>query len=88
MTLDPRIQQSGTVLQITSQTDFQNFQSLTLIDAGASDGFNLAGGDGNFSFIPTGIVVNLGGGDGRAPAKFTVQAASGKSLNVTAILYQ
>lgn len=83
-----KVTQSGKVLTLTSTTVFRNFQSLTLMDAGATDGFNLAGDDDNAGFIPTGIVVNLGGADGRAPGKWTVSEASGKSLNVTAILYQ
>jgi hypothetical protein len=87
MTLDPRIEQTMQVINVTSQTDFADFKSLTLIDAGASDGFNLAGPNSNFGFIPTGIALSFGGAEGRVPSKVTVQAAAGKSLNVTAIIY-
>jgi hypothetical protein len=83
-----KLTQSAVVQTLTSTKVFQDFVSLILIDAGASDGFNLAGSDDVAGFIPTGIVINLGGSDGRVPIKFTVSAASGKSLNVTAILYQ
>jgi hypothetical protein len=76
------------VLTITATTTFRNFTSLTLIDAGASDGFQIAGGDGVYGVIPTGVVINLGGSEGRVGAEFTVKAADGKSLNVTAIFYQ
>jgi hypothetical protein len=86
--MSDKVQQSAVVRTLTEETDFENFQSLTLIDAGALDGFQLAGSDGVFGVIPTGIVINLGGVDGRVPIKFTVKAAAGASLNVTAILYQ
>ncbi len=86
--MSDRSKQTGRVITVTTTTDFSNFSSLTLIDAGAADGFQLAGTDGVFGVIPTGIVINIGQSEGRAVEKFTVKAATGKSLNVTAILYQ
>jgi hypothetical protein len=85
--MSDQLTQTSKVITITTQTDFTNFSSLTLIDAGAADGYQLAGSDGVFGVIPTGIVVNLGGENGRVPSKFTIKAAAGKSLNVTAIIY-
>jgi hypothetical protein len=83
-----QLKQASQVIAVTSDRTFENFSSLTLIDAGAADGFQLAGSDDVYCVIPTGIVINLGGSDGRVGAKFSVKAAAGKSLNVTAILYQ
>jgi hypothetical protein len=79
--------QSGRVLTLTSDYTFQDFDSVCLIDAGAADGYQLAGDNDVYGVIPTGIVVNLGGANGRVGKKFSIKAASGKSLNVTAIVY-
>jgi hypothetical protein len=76
------------VLALTSDTVFENFASLTLIDSAATDGFQLAGSDGVYAQIPTGIVVNIGNYDLKPIAKAFVKATSGKSLAVTAILLQ
>lgn len=75
------------VIPLTAETVFEKFESLTLIDSGATDGFQIAGTDGVYGAIPTGIVVNIGGPGPRACEKITVKAASGKTLACTAILY-
>jgi hypothetical protein len=69
-------------------TTFSNFESLTLIDAGATNGFQIAGGDGIYSQVPTGIVVNIGGPGPRLCEQVSIIATSGQPLNVTAILYK
>jgi len=88
MSNDPRVSKKLYVQAVTSQTTFENFESLLLIDAGGTDGFQLAGSDDNFAFVPTGVPVSIGAAGTRVCEKATVKAASGKSLNVTAIIYR
>jgi hypothetical protein len=85
---DTKVQKTVTVIPCTNTTIFENFESLSLIDAGATDGFQIQDAKGVTGVIPTGIVVNIGGIDGKVCSKIIVLAASGKSLNVTAIMYQ
>ena len=75
-------------LSSSSPVIFENFVSLTLIDSGATDGFQLAGSDGNYAQVPTGVVVNIGNFDLNPITKAMVKATNGKSLAVTAILLQ
>jgi len=72
---------------VTSEKTFTNVFSILLIDAGETDGFQIAGEDDVFGVVPTGVPVSISPVDGRAISKVTVKAASGKSLNVTAIYY-
>jgi hypothetical protein len=85
---DSKVVKSPKVVACTSTTIFENFDSLSLIDAGATDGFRIEDSQGHIGVIPTGIVVNIGGTQGKAASKIIVLAASGKSLNVTAIVYE
>ena len=80
-------------LALTTDTDFENFESISIIDAGAADGFQVKGetADGKASdwiTVPTGIPYNLGAVNGRTISKLQLKAASGKSLNASvSIIY-
>jgi hypothetical protein len=71
---------------ITAATSFQNFESLSLIDAGATDGFQVKGdgADSEWIVIPTGIPYNIGQSGGRIITELFIKEADGKSLNVSA----
>ncbi len=87
MPIDNKVQRNPVVVACSAITIFENFDSLSLIDAGATDGFQIQDSNGNTAVIPTGIVVNIGGPAGKVAGKITVIPASGKTLNVTAIVY-
>ena len=87
MPTDNKVTKNPVVVACSVITIFENFDSLWLIDAGAADGFQIQDSNGNAGVIPTGIVVNIGGPAGKAAGKIVVIPASGKSLNVTAIVY-
>lgn len=84
---DPRASKSCKVGNITAETVFTNFDSILLIDAGAADGFTLTDDAGNTAAIPTGVPISIGKVSGTS-AYIKVTAASGKSLNVSYVLYQ
>jgi hypothetical protein len=74
-------------LAITVQTDFENFESLSIVDAG-SDGFRVIGenADGKASAaisIPTGIPYNIGSAAGRIINKLTLMTPASGSLNAS-----
>jgi hypothetical protein len=66
---------------------FEDFDSLTIIDSGATDGFILEDNNGAQIVIPSGIVVNISGPNGKLGKKILVKAASGKTLNAGALVY-
>jgi hypothetical protein len=75
---------------ITAATSFENFRSLSLVDAGETDGFQVKGDsdDSVWIFIPTGLPYNIGADDESCQTKLYLQAATGKNLNVSAtVLY-
>ncbi len=80
---------------VTQQTEFTNFESISIVDAGAADGFQVLGGsDGvdkasQWMLIPTGIPYNAGKPDsGKTIPTLSVKAAEGKNLNVSvSIMY-
>ena len=76
-----------TVGTVSTETDFEKFESLALIDAG-SDGFNLIDEDSNEIVIPTGIPITIGGPGSRLCKKITVSDPDTGTLNVSYILYQ
>ena len=84
---DPREKKSCKVNTITSEMVFTNFDSILFIDAGATDGYNLTDDAGNVAFVPTGVPISIGRA-GAPSAYIKVGPASGKSLNVSYILYQ
>ena len=88
MAYDRQLTKAISVKSLVDDTTFENFASLTLIDSGGADGFQIAGEDGVFGSVPTGIVVNIGMAGIRPCTKCTVKATTGKTLAVTAILYQ
>jgi hypothetical protein len=73
-------------LQIITDTLFENFTSLSLIDATEANGFQIKGGspDSVWIFIPTGIPYNVGKEDLEVIDKLYVKAANGVTLNVSA----
>jgi hypothetical protein len=73
---------------ITGDTTYEDFESITLIDSAATDGFQIAGSDGVYAQVPTGIVVNVGGPGPRLCEKISIKATSGKSLACTVIIYK
>lgn len=87
MPVDPRSSKSPKVGNITALTEFFNFSSLLLIDAGAADGFTLTDDAGNSCPIPTGVPISIGG-LGSSCAYLKVTATPAASLNVSYILYQ
>jgi hypothetical protein len=84
---DPREKKSLIVGTLNASRTFTNFDSLLLIDYGAADGFNITDDSGNTAFIPTGVPLSVGKA-GSSCAFLQVSAASGKSLQVSFILYQ
>lgn len=84
--MSDRLTSTASVQQLTTETTFNNFQSLTIIDAGQIDGFQIAGTNGVFGFIPGGFAFSIKG-PYTLCEQITVKAATGKSLNVTVILY-
>jgi hypothetical protein len=85
---DSQVVKSPRVVACTSTTIFEDFDSLSLIDAGATDGFRIEDSQGHIGVIPTGIVVNIGGTQGKLASKIIVLAPLSGSLNVTAIVYE
>jgi hypothetical protein len=84
---DSKVVKSPVVIPITTTTIIEDFDSVSLIDAGATDGFRLEDSQGHIGVIPTGIVVNIGGTQGKVGSKIIVLAPLSGSLNVTAIVY-
>lgn len=75
-------------LTITTETDFESFEAISIIDAGAADGFQVKGTDASgktseWIVIPTGIPYNAGKPDIRVIKKLSIKAASGASLNAS-----
>jgi hypothetical protein len=71
---------------ITSETFFEDFESLSLIDAGSTDGFQIKGdgADSQWIFIPTGVPYNIGQSGGRIMTRIYIKEADGGTLNVSA----
>lgn len=74
------------VKTITTESVFDAFDSLLLIDAG-SDGFRLKDSGGNIVSIPTGVPISIPAPAGRAGGPITIMAPETGSLNVSAIFY-
>lgn len=87
MSLDPRLGKAVKVENVTATRVFSNFESLLLIDAGATDGFKITDESGNVIVIPTGIPVSIGGPNALISSEITVSAPDGGSLDVSAIWY-
>jgi hypothetical protein len=85
---DPREGKSVKVANITVETIFQNFESLLLVDNGATDGFTITDDAGNVASWPTGIPLSIGGPGAKPSSYIKVTAATGKALNVSYVLYQ
>jgi len=84
---DPREKKSCIVGSITTETIFTNFDSLLLIDAGATNGFTLTDDAGHSGAIPTGIPISIGK-TGSPSAYLKVGPTGATAMNVTYILYQ
>ena len=76
------------IAALTSETVYEDFESISIVDAGATDGFNIVDEKGNEGFIPTGVPISIGGPGPKTSNYLKVKPASGKSLNATVILYQ
>jgi hypothetical protein len=85
---DPRETKAVIIGNITVETIFQNFDSILLIDAGATDGFLCSHSGGTSSQVPTGVPISIGKSGGGAVPYLKVSPSAGKSLNVTYFLYQ
>ena len=72
---------------VTSETEFTDFESISIVDAGATDGFQIKGGNGKLTsewiVIPTGVPYNAGVASNRYITTVSIKAASGKSLNAS-----
>lgn len=82
-----RITKGPVSFQCTEQTIFENFESLSLVDTGATSGFQVKLGTSASSewiSIPTGIPYNIGQSGGKPIDKLIVKAAEGGTLNVAA----
>jgi hypothetical protein len=82
-----RITKGPISFQCTEQTIFENFESLSLIDTGVTDGFQILLGTNASSEwiqVPTGIPYNIGQSGGKPIDKLIVKATEGKTLNVAA----
>jgi hypothetical protein len=71
---------------ISAETKFEDFEGLSLIDAG-EDGFKLKDKNDNTCVIPTGIPVTIGGPGTKVSEEISVVAPDTGTLNVSYILY-
>ena len=85
---DPRIGKSIEVGTLIAEHTFEDFESLSLIDAGATDGFTLEDIDGNTAVIPTGVPISIGGPGPKASSFLTVKPTGSTTLNCSYILYR
>ncbi len=89
---DPRQGKVIVTRTITTETSFEDFISISIVDAG-SDGFKIKGGDykqftSQSIVIPTGIPYNAGEALGRYINKITIEAPATGSLNASvSIIY-
>ncbi len=75
-------------LVVTSETTFEEFESICIIDAGEADGFKVKGGDANgktseWIYVPTGIPYNMGQVSGRIIDALSLAAKDGSTLNAS-----
>ena len=85
---DPREGKSVKVGNISTETVFQNFESLLLVDNGATDGFGVVDNAGSVAAWPTGVPLSIGGPGAKSSTYLKVIAATGKALNVSYVMYQ
>jgi hypothetical protein len=73
---------------LTAETTFEDFESISVVDAGAADGFQVKCGDykgvvSEWITIPTGVPYNIGVASNRYITTLSIKAASGASLNAS-----
>ena len=85
---DPRATKAVIIGNIVAETIFQNFDSILLVDAGATDGFLCSHDGGAPCQVPTGVPISLGKSGASGVTYLKVSPTAGKSLNVTYFLYQ
>jgi hypothetical protein len=73
------------IVNISNNTIFEDFEALTLIDAGV-DGFRIQDENGNISVIPTSQPINFSINQGKIVRKISILAPLSGTLNVTAIV--
>ena len=85
---DPRAGKSIQVGTLIDEYTFEDFESISLIDAGATNGFTIVDDEGNEAIIPTGVPISIGGPGPKSSSFLTVKATGETTLNCSYILYK
>lgn len=85
---DPRLNKAIEVGNFSVETIFTDFESISLVDVGITNGFTLVDIEGNEAAIPTGVPISIGGAGPKASSYLKVKPTGATVMNCSYILYR